>query len=76
MNINTTDLFLFANDFGVSIMHIKLNNTSKLFLAFELKRVKLGYSTTTAAIRKAMELFLSLDEPTYLNDCRKEDELD
>lgn len=46
--------------------HIELKNNNNLVIAFENKRIRLGYTTTTSAVFKAISLFMEMEEPAYL----------
>lgn len=53
--------------------HIKLHNNNPLIIAFENKRIKLGYTTTTSAVMKAIHLFMEMEPPVYLTDDKEVD---
>ncbi len=46
-------------------MHISLNKKSLIIIAFESKRKRLGFTTSTSAIIRAIEIFLKTPEPEY-----------
>ena len=51
-------------------MHLELDSFNPIFLAFELRRKELGYTTCKSALLSSMRMFVEQGVPDYINDAK------